>query len=59
MIMNEVEQKKKDQEGLKALMASEIEKNKDRAYEDMVDVNELIASYKEAGGVESMAMVKY
>ena len=44
---------------LKALMAEEVNKNVDRPYEEMRDVNELIADYRDAGDLSSMALVKY
>ena len=41
-------------------MVEEVKKNVDRPYEEMRDVGELMADYKEAGNdVTSMALVKY
>ena len=55
-----MKQAKEQKEGLKALMAEEVQKNVERPYEEMRDVGQLMADYKEAGNdVSSMALVKY
>lgn len=58
--LKEMKQAKENKESLKALMAEEVKKNEDRAYDEMRDVGELMADYKQAGNdVTSMALVKY
>ena len=58
--LKEMKQAKDNKESLKALMAEEVKKNEDRAYDEMRDVGELMADYKQAGNdVTSMALVKY
>lgn len=59
-VLKTYKEAKEQKESLKALMAEEVKKNVDRPYEEMRDVGELMADYKEHGNdVSSMALVKY